>query len=96
MTPAADRGRELARQAHNNGIARTRLNMALHHLEIGADAADAAKMYRERAVLRRVMGDLYEVLNTWPAPDRDRAMIFQGDTPDLPLPDTGTDLTVPS
>lgn len=72
MSAAADRGRELAHQAHYNAVARTRLNMSLHHLEIGAEAAQRAGMTSEYEAFSQAIWEQTNLLHSWPVPDRDR------------------------
>lgn len=71
MTAAADRGRELAVQAHYNAVARTRLNMSLHHLEIGLEAAKRARML-EAEEFEQAIWTQTNLLHAWPAPERDQ------------------------
>ena len=72
MTAAADRGRELAHQAHYNAVARTRLNMSLHHLEIGLAAAAKAGMTGEEQAIEQAIWTQTNLLHAWPAPERDQ------------------------
>jgi hypothetical protein len=72
MSTAADRGRELARQAHYNAVARTRLNMSLHHLEIGLAAARNADM-GEAEAFEQAIWTQTNLLHSWPQPVRDQS-----------------------
>jgi len=74
MNAAADRGRELAHQAHYNAVARTRLNMSLHHLEIALEAARKARM-PEAEAFEQAIWQQNNLLHAWPAPVRDQGQV---------------------
>jgi hypothetical protein len=72
VSAESDRARWRNTQAHYNAAGKTRLNMALHHLEIGVAATHRADMTSQANELERVMDDLGGLLRSWPAPVRDQ------------------------
>jgi hypothetical protein len=67
-----DRARALAVQARHNRRGRTRLNLAITHLQGAQEAAAGAEMARQVRTLERLIGETTDLLATWPAPVRER------------------------
>jgi hypothetical protein len=75
VSAAADRGRELARQAHDNAVGKTRLNMCIHDLEVGLPAVQKAGMDKEAIAFEQAIWELTNLLTAWPPPVREQGQV---------------------